>query len=197
MGCAALAIVFFAGAGCDDKTETERAKRAQIKAKQRQAAEKEEETDPEKPPKKKYGKRHREAVDLLKSIADATASYYKRRKPQKRATFPGGVDAEFRSRGEPPEAGETYTYEPPEDGGSESTQKLPKSLGIDAGRTLPAQIVYKTGEKRGEGATAVIEVVMDFDPSEKNDHTIFQELSVDPKTGKVNVFPRLVYHRWK
>ena len=81
--------------------------------------------------------------------------------------------------------------------GTAGADPIAEAFGLEAGVELPVRITYETGENTGAEATATIRAVADFDPSTEADHTIEQELGVDPKTGNVNVFPRLTRHRWK
>lgn len=169
---------------------------------------------PEGPPKAKYGDRIDEANKLMDRIVSALREHFTEGELED-ATFPGGTSVIWKSSEEPPAKGATVALPGGEDGekdagvdaggdagvdattDADAAPSLATEIGLEPGMELPAQIIYETGEKAGAEASATVTAVVDFDPTTDANHTIEQELSVDPKTGDVNVFPRLSNNEWK
>lgn len=146
---------------------------------------------PEAAPRDLFSRRHDMAGEVIDWVVEAVKEGYDEE------TFPGGTGVEWRSSDRLPVEGEQLELEGVAgDAGSTEGSRFER-LGLQAGTKLPVLLIYQTGDEPGEHATARVKAVADFQPDVPANHTIEQELSIDVKTGKVNVFPRLVHHRWK
>lgn len=204
-GGLAIAVL---GPACDRESEESTSETTR----EAEAAESSEPADSggEPSPREVFERRHERAGALVDRLVETAKKPFASADAPERATFPGGAGVEWSSVESPPKAGATYTLEPPGAGGVDSGDGTAETsvdtssrdpiagvLGLEPGVELPVQFVYRTGDGTGTEATATIRAVADFDPSTDADHTLVQELSVDPKTGAVNVFPRLVRNRWE
>jgi len=109
-------------------------------------------------------------------------------------TFPGGTDATFNTRPNPPKSGNTYraTLENMKAdiegaSGRRANKIMADILELGGNRELRFQYTYETGPGTGDDATATIRAVADFDSSTPKKHTVTQNLEV--QNARVRIQP--------
>ena len=198
-----LGLVLVVGAGCDSQEGGERGGSEESREPERVERP---EKEPKGPSNPEYSERVERANEILDRIVETAVSHY--REAGEPATFPGGAGVRWSSASEPPKKGASYRVSSSEtadtssqdasgDAGASGESDWLVRLGLKGREELPVQIVYETGEGTGKKASATLRAVADFAPSKSPNHTLFQELKVDPETGQVNVFPRISKNRWK
>lgn len=111
-------------------------------------------------------------------------------------TFPGGRDFRIATVDETPRWGEAYEFERP----TARFERLSLRRVNLTNEDYPLfcfRYVYETGSGSGASARATLRAEVDQDPSDPKNFTMLREISVDDRTGEVEIGPLVVLHRGK